>query len=363
MGRSQKGRVADLKRDLNDHSAMLHDTLQLLNCAATTAVERVPWKVVKDAADQVVKKATIDPKIDEARDEMQSYSNALQGFLLLCHGSTVGAGLTLLSSIQLVSKHVLDTSLTLLEAAVNFSVRGTERTERQEALPRLVGCVWEACDNVKKAPPDNRTAVGRSLVQVARSIKDVLREMDEVEQTSKDVDRERGSEVKSNASDKEFATCQEPYEDNDEQVESSDEVLGFDAKFSDEELKVAMSTKEIVRTTLELVKQLLYIVGDTSTLPGGGADEIVVDTLERIVRQVIDIGIEIDDIGASIYPPQEINHMNERLEVLSLLVDSLHAEISSFLGSVPQNLVSAYESCCVAQNTLKMMLAPLRHKV
>lgn len=50
---------------------------------------------------------------------MGAYCNLLHGFLLLCHGSTVGAGPTLHASIRASAKQVTNCSLSLLKEAVS----------------------------------------------------------------------------------------------------------------------------------------------------------------------------------------------------------------------------------------------------
>jgi hypothetical protein len=42
----------------------------------------------------------------------------LQGFLLFCHGSTVGAGTTLLTFVELAAKQVANASINLLRGVV-----------------------------------------------------------------------------------------------------------------------------------------------------------------------------------------------------------------------------------------------------
>lgn len=79
----------------------------------------------------------------------------LQGLILCAHGSTVGAGTTLLAATRQVTTHVVKTSLSLLDLAVTLASEVTgAKTSEQEILPTLVGRVWDACEELKKAPPD-----------------------------------------------------------------------------------------------------------------------------------------------------------------------------------------------------------------
>lgn len=59
------------------------------------------------------------PNLRELEENMGVYCNMLQGFLLLCHGSMVGAGPTLGASIRASAKQVIDSSLSLLREGVS----------------------------------------------------------------------------------------------------------------------------------------------------------------------------------------------------------------------------------------------------
>lgn len=58
------------------------------------------------------------------KENIAAYFNVLQGFLLFCHSSTVGAGPTLHKSIHGASKRVVDSSIFLFKETISFY--GTE---------------------------------------------------------------------------------------------------------------------------------------------------------------------------------------------------------------------------------------------
>lgn len=60
------------------------------------------------------------PKAESLKGTMESYFNALQGFILCCHVSTVGAGPTLSSLIHVSVKKIVDSSLRLLQGSVSL---------------------------------------------------------------------------------------------------------------------------------------------------------------------------------------------------------------------------------------------------
>lgn len=59
------------------------------------------------------------PEVRALEENMAAYFNMLQGFLLLSHGSTVGAGHTLSSSIHASVKQVVDCSFKLFRESVS----------------------------------------------------------------------------------------------------------------------------------------------------------------------------------------------------------------------------------------------------
>lgn len=59
------------------------------------------------------------PGVKALEENMAAYFNMLQGFLLLSHGSSIGAGPTLSSCIHKAGKQVVDSSFMLLREAVS----------------------------------------------------------------------------------------------------------------------------------------------------------------------------------------------------------------------------------------------------
>lgn len=58
--------------------------------------------------------------VEELEENIKVYCNSLQGFLLLSHGSMVGAGPTLSTCIRKSANQVSDCSLSLLRKAVSY---------------------------------------------------------------------------------------------------------------------------------------------------------------------------------------------------------------------------------------------------
>lgn len=445
--------MADLSRALQRATTSVNEAFSLLNEPASSATENGDWAEVKKAADLVSKHATTigvlwtqGPKIDEAGEAMKTFFDSLQGLLLLCHGCTVGAGPTLLTTIRNAAKNVLETSLSLLTRAVSFSVKGSERGEREQALPALVGAVWDSCTALKKTPFTNRAAIGRSLAQIATSVKDVLREIGEMreggasehvgcgcghshgnatatdnpslnrdahshshdrsghERCGHDHDRsghlhlhdqfqhlhthdgpgECGHDHSRNQHARASNTgscghnhagqghlhthhhdhaghshdhsshenCGHNHGNRDQEESASDESLEFNEELSPEEMEVVDATKGVVGSLLDFIKQLLYVAADGHQ----GNDITSTIYLENVLKHCKSLGVEVDEFGASLYPPQEMTHLRERITTTAELINLIEIEVTSSRGSVPEGLESASQALKSAGTILKQSL-------
>ncbi|OMO59418.1 hypothetical protein CCACVL1_24840 [Corchorus capsularis] len=218
MGKAEK---EGLNQALTSHLNTIHETFQMFDQTPCSSSEKVTWTQIIQIAEQLSKQATIAgmlwngeaPEAKQLEDNMTSYFNVLQGFLLLSHGSTVGAGPTLSSSIH-------------------------------EAF---VGAVWEACAALKKAPATNVIAIGRAMTQVAVSVKDVLREMKELKPASSDLSNEASND-----------TCTEAESSPQDDDDLSEDDLGSD--LSPEEMKVAQLAQGVVSETLVTIKELIRTI-------------------------------------------------------------------------------------------------------
>ncbi|CAN1796419.1 Cyclin-D1-binding protein 1 homolog [Linum perenne] len=234
------------------------------------------------------------PEAKEIEENMATYFNALQGFLLLSHGSRVGAGPTLSSTIYSSVKQVVDCSFKLMTETVSSYGNGCR--DMKLLVPKLVGAVWESCSALKKTPSTNATAFRRAMAQVAASMKDVLREMKELK----------------------------PESIND--AISDDE--GDD--LSPEEMKVAELATEIVSQALVFIKEVVRTITGLIKLEQPNDDSVqFVDTLEKLLKLCQGIGEQIDELGACLYPPQEVPVMKTALDKISSNVDEAREVVES----------------------------------
>ncbi|RID55786.1 hypothetical protein BRARA_G03029 [Brassica rapa] len=247
------------------------------------------------------------PEAEALKETMESYYNTLQGFLLLCHGSMVGAGPTLSSSIQASVKQIVDSSFKLLHGSV--SLYGGEK-DRKTSIPQLTGAVWEACSNLKKIPTTNIKAIGRAMTQVAVSVKDVLREMQELKPAS---------------------ACSSPEHDVSVNSDEDDDDLGDD--LSPEELDVAALVADVVSDTLIVVKELIRAIASMIKMENPEDKGEFVDSFEKLLKLCQGTGEQIDELGACVYPPQELSLMKQILERINGYIGEIEADAIGFMNS------------------------------
>ncbi|MBA0776275.1 hypothetical protein Gotri_011289 [Gossypium trilobum] len=355
MGKAEK---EQLNRALTAHLNTIHETLQVLDQSPpSNSMEKVTWSQVIQIGEQVSKQATIviassayltagmlwngeSPQAKAVEENVNSYFNVLQGFLLLSHGSTVGAGPTLSSSIHESVKHVVDCSFRLMKEHVSLYA-GSHNKEKKLSMPQIVGAVWEACSALKKVPPTNVTAIGRAMTQVAVSMKDVLREINELKPASSNP----GDETSDNTPSK----AERKPEDDD----ISDDDLGSD--LSPEEMKVAQLAHGVVSETLVVIKELIRTITGMLKLETPDDNGKFVGSLEKLLKMCQGVGAEIDEIGACLYPPQEIDAIKLALEKMSSRINEIQQEVESF----PTSSEPFLEACSGLRTVLKEMEAQL----
>ncbi|KAF8098688.1 hypothetical protein N665_0261s0053 [Sinapis alba] len=308
----------ELNQTLSSYLNTINDTLQLFEHSPPPTQDKLNWNDVLNMSDHLSRQATIvgmlwtgePPEAEALKETMESYYNTLQGFLLLCHGSMVGAGPTLSSSIQASVKQIVDSSFKLLHGSVSLYGRGSYEKDRKPSIPQLTGAVWEACSNLKKVPTTNIKAIGRAMTQVAVSVKDVLREMEELKPAS---------------------ACSSPEHDVSANSDEDDDDLGDD--LSPEELEVAALVAGIVSETLMVVKELIRAIASMIKLENPDDNGGFVDSFEKLLRLCQGTGEEIDELGACVYPPQELSHMKQILERIKGNISEVEVDVNDFMNS------------------------------
>lgn len=183
----------------------------------------------------------------------------------------------------------------------------------------MVGAVWDACSALKKAPSTNITAIGRAITQVAVSVKDVLREMKELKQGSSDLDK--APEELSNAVEGDL---------QDEDNTSDDADIGND--LSAEEMRVAQSATNVVSSILLVIKELIRSITSLLKLENANKESNLA-SLENLLKQCQGIGLQVDELGACLYPPQEGPAIKVASEKIFSFLDNMQAELESLNGN------------------------------
>lgn len=209
---------------------------------------------------------------------------------------------------------------------------GYRSKEQKLSIPQLVGAVWETCTALKKTPTTNITAIGRAITQTAVSMKDVLREMKELKPASSDLTDGAADEVPTKSENG------SPDSDN-----SSEGDLGND--LSQEEMEVAQIAIGVVSDLLIVVKELIRSITYLLKKKDSDGSSDSVNSLEKLLKLCQGIGVQVDELGACLYPPQEFTSIKAASEKMSSMVDEMQVELDKLNGSS-----EAFLKACTALN-------------
>ena len=166
----------------------------------------------------------------------------------------------------------------------NLVVVATESPVPSNWLKPTVGEVWEACRDIKKLPKDGRTAVSHQLLASAALIKDVSVELSEIGAGGEDGEGER--------------------DDGERAPMDEDDMLFVDEDFSAEEMRVAKSCAAFAAASLQFMRDLVAPV-----VRGSASDAT---SLERALTECRAFQREVEEIGAGVYPPQDVDDIAAR---------------------------------------------------
>ncbi|GMP59071.1 hypothetical protein CsSME_00022497 [Camellia sinensis var. sinensis] len=211
---------------------------------------------------------------------------------------------------------------------------GSGNKDQKLTIPPLVGKVWDACSALKKTPATNITAVGRAMTQVAVSMKDVLREMKELKPASEE------------------ASVKDESEPHD-----SDNSIGGDLgnDLSPEEMKISQLAIGVVSETLEVIKELIRFITGLLKQENQDNSNDFVNPLERLLKICQGIGLQVDELGACLYPPQEFPAMKSAMESMSSNIDEMQVEIDNLKGSSQ----AFSQACTGVRRSLRQMESEL----
>ncbi|CAN6345934.1 unnamed protein product [Urochloa humidicola] len=352
-GRSKKAvGGGELSRFLDSHLQTINDTFQMMAEAVPGSLERTEWSEVVKISDQVSRQATVAgmlwsgdlPNEETLKENIVAYFNILQGFLLVCHGSMVGAGPTLHKSICGSAKNIVDSSFSLFKHAV--SAYESHSPDRNTTVPQVTGTVWEACAALKKVPTSNCIAIGRAMTQIGVCLKDVLREMKELPiGDSGDNTAEKSSNGVADTT-----SC------SDRDEISSDFDMDDD-DFSEEEIAVGKLVVTVVSDSLLVVKEAIRFITGLLKSSGNknGANEDKFEPMEKLLSHCKEIASQVNDLGASVYPPQDASEMKLAIKRLYDGINGMRKEIGN-LGGSPADAFAALEGFKKCLGSLEAVL-------
>ncbi|KAL9241973.1 hypothetical protein vseg_016023 [Gypsophila vaccaria] len=341
----KKADMERLNTKLSTYMSDIHETLQILDQTRASSLQKGSWVDVVNLGEQLSKQATVAgmlfteerTEVKHLEENMATYFNVLQGLLLHAYGTTVGAGPTLASNIHASIKQAVDCSFMLWRESVSYY--GSRTKELKANIPQRVGTVWEACSALKKTPTTNIVSIGRAMTQVAVSMKDVLREMKELQPRSSDKEGE--------------PECQSQ-EESTSAGDDDDDDDDFGKDLTPGEMRIANLAIQIVSEVVIVIKELIRSI--TSLLKTESFKENdSVESLEKLLKLTRDVGAQVDELGACLYPPQESTAIATACEKISNLADGMSKGLETING-----MTEAFSKSC---NALEKALEMLRFEL
>lgn len=206
-----------------------------------------------------------------------------------------------------------------------METEGSYEKGRKPSIPQLAGAVWEACSNFKKVSTTNIKAIGRAMTEVAVSMKDVFREMNELKPACSSPEHDDASAN---------PECVTPNSDEDD-----DDDDDLDDDLSPEELGVAKMVADIVSETIMVLKELIRAITGVIKLENPKENGEFVDALEKLLKLCQGTGVQIDELGACVYPPQELSLMKQTVERIRENIREIEADAKCFKNSSSEALL------------------------
>jgi|MDSW01.1.fsa_nt_gb cyclin-D1-binding protein 1 len=182
-------------------------------------------------------------------------------------------------------------STTLSRACGNLIKVATENETRSEWLKPALAEVYEAVKAVKQLPKDGRAAVAKAMLKAATIVKDVSNELSELGSGGGFF---RADDADADADDDDDAAAATA-------VVDEDDLLFGDDDFSEAEMMIAKQCASFASASFDFVKAVL---GPTVRGPSASASDAA--ALERALERCEAFRREVEEIGAGVYPPQDV---------------------------------------------------------
>lgn len=125
---------------------------------------------------------------------------------------------------------------------------------------------------------------------------------------------------------------------------SSDLDMDDDDDFTEEEIAIAKLVVTVVSDSLVVVKESIRFITGLLKSSGNknGANEDKVESMEKLLSHCKEIAGQVNDLGASVYPPQDASEMKLAIKRLYDGINGMRKEIGH-LGGSPANAFAALE--------------------
>ncbi|EFJ39744.1 hypothetical protein VOLCADRAFT_100587 [Volvox carteri f. nagariensis] len=134
------------------------------------------------ATSQPPASTTSPPPPSTTPAELQGVTSSLEqtatALISYCHGFTAGSGPSLKRSLRQLCEGVVGPTRELVE-----KLAGGDGDA--DGLKRIFGLVWGACDELTRAPLDNKSCLFRQLADVMQGVKGAAKELDELCEASR----------------------------------------------------------------------------------------------------------------------------------------------------------------------------------
>ncbi|THU47673.1 hypothetical protein C4D60_Mb09t18090 [Musa balbisiana] len=141
----------------------------------------------------------------------------------------------------------------------------------------------------------------------------------------------------------------------DESTSLSDEwgdltEADIDDDLSAEEMVTAQLIISVVSDTLTVVKELIrFVTGLIKSSSHKSSTKESVDSFEKLVTHCQEMGTQVNELGASVYPPQETAQMKMSAKKMYCLVHEMHIEVRNLEGT-PDGV---FGTCKILENSLR----------
>lgn len=189
------------------------------------------------------------------------------------------------------------------------------------------------------------------MTRIGVCLKDVLREMNELPIGDSGV----STAEKSSNGVVDTTSCSDRDERSDLDLDDDDD--DDDDEFTEEEVAVAKLVINVVSDSLVVVKEAIrFITGLLRSSGNKDKDEDKVEPMEKLLSHCKEIADQVNDLGASVYPPQDSSEMELAIKRLYNGINGMRKEIGN-LGGAPESTFAALEGFEKCLGSLRARLA------